>query len=141
MLRCCPCRLRCRRRAVAALAQPNPRPQTAKHAKLAAGKRMTGEQAQGFISSGLFRFSRHPNFWWAHVGSCGRQPGEGDAAGQGSTAVVACIGRSLHALLANPRLPPALSICLPPVPLPPATLQGGAVPVVVDVPVWSGRLW
>ena len=37
--------------------------QNAKHAKLAAGKRLTGEQAKGFITSGLFRYSRHPNFW------------------------------------------------------------------------------
>lgn len=37
--------------------------QTAKHAKLAAKARLTEEEAQGFISTGLFRYSRHPNFW------------------------------------------------------------------------------
>ena len=37
--------------------------QTAKHAKLAAGKRLTAEQARGFLTAGLFRYSRHPNFW------------------------------------------------------------------------------
>lgn len=47
----------------AELADPRSPPQTAKHAKLAARKRMTAEQAQGFLSSGLFRYSRHPNFW------------------------------------------------------------------------------
>ena len=37
--------------------------QTAKHAKLDAGKRLTAEQARGFLTAGLFRYSRHPNFW------------------------------------------------------------------------------
>jgi steroid 5-alpha reductase family enzyme len=37
--------------------------QNAKHAKLAAGKRLTGVFAAGFNTSGLFRYSRHPNFW------------------------------------------------------------------------------
>ena len=47
--------------------------QSAKHAKLAARKRLTAEQAQGFLSSGLFRFSRHPNFWQvvARGSACG----------------------------------------------------------------------
>jgi steroid 5-alpha reductase family enzyme len=37
--------------------------QSAKHAKIAARKRLTAEQARGFLTSGLFRYSRHPNFW------------------------------------------------------------------------------
>lgn len=37
--------------------------QSAKHAKLAARKRLTAEQAAGFIQTGLWRYSRHPNFW------------------------------------------------------------------------------
>ncbi|GAB4822783.1 hypothetical protein N2152v2_009829 [Parachlorella kessleri] len=45
--------------------------QTAKHAKIRAGKRLTGEYAKGFLTTGLFRYSRHPNFfaeqalWWS----------------------------------------------------------------------------
>ncbi|EFN59474.1 hypothetical protein CHLNCDRAFT_10018, partial [Chlorella variabilis] len=37
--------------------------QSTKHAKLAAGKRLTAEESKGFLTSGLFRLSRHPNFW------------------------------------------------------------------------------
>jgi steroid 5-alpha reductase family enzyme len=45
--------------------------QTAKHAAIKAGKRLTGPFAKGFIDTGLFRYSRHPNFfaeqcfWWS----------------------------------------------------------------------------
>lgn len=45
--------------------------QEAKHAKLRAGKRLTGAQAKGFLTTGLWRYSRHPNFfaeqslWWS----------------------------------------------------------------------------
>lgn len=50
---------------------PSPPEQSAKHAKLAARKRLTAEQAAGFIQTGLWRYSRHPNFfseqclWWS----------------------------------------------------------------------------
>ena len=37
--------------------------QTAKHAKMKAGKRLTGEYAKGFLTTGLFKYSRHPNFF------------------------------------------------------------------------------
>lgn len=45
--------------------------QTAKHARINAGKRLTGPYAKGFITSGLWKYSRHPNFfaeqafWWS----------------------------------------------------------------------------
>lgn len=45
--------------------------QTRKYALKALGKKLTGEYADGFLQSGLFRYSRHPNFfcelsiWWA----------------------------------------------------------------------------
>ena len=45
--------------------------QTAKHAAIKAGKRLTGPFAKGFIDTGLFKYSRHPNFfaeqcfWWS----------------------------------------------------------------------------
>lgn len=45
--------------------------QTAKYAAIKSGKRLTGPFAKGFIHSGLFRYSRHPNFfaeqcfWWS----------------------------------------------------------------------------
>jgi len=45
--------------------------QTAKYAAINSGKRLAGPFAKGFIDSGLFRYSRHPNFfaeqcfWWS----------------------------------------------------------------------------
>lgn len=45
--------------------------QTAKYAAINAGKRLTGPYAKGFIDTGLFKYSRHPNFfaeqcfWWS----------------------------------------------------------------------------
>lgn len=45
--------------------------QTAKYAAIKARRRLTGPFAKGFIDSGLFRYSRHPNFfaeqcfWWS----------------------------------------------------------------------------
>ena len=45
--------------------------QSRKHALIAAGRPLSGEFADGFCQTGLFRFSRHPNFfaefgqWWA----------------------------------------------------------------------------
>jgi steroid 5-alpha reductase family enzyme len=45
--------------------------QTAKYAAINAGKRLTGPFAKGFIDTGLFKYSRHPNFfaeqcfWWS----------------------------------------------------------------------------
>ena len=42
----------------------------AKRAAIASGKRMTGPVARGFLEDGLFKYSRHPNFfaeqafWW-----------------------------------------------------------------------------
>ena len=54
-------------RPASALLSPPPllphRAQSEKHARLGAGQRLTGEYAPGFITSGLFRYSRHPNFW------------------------------------------------------------------------------
>ncbi|KFM27747.1 Uncharacterized protein F751_2738 [Auxenochlorella protothecoides] len=46
--------------------------QVAKHAKAAAGKRLTGDYGRGFLTSGLFAYSRHPNFFaeqafWASI--------------------------------------------------------------------------
>jgi steroid 5-alpha reductase family enzyme len=44
--------------------------QSKKYEKINAGKRLTGEYAKGFIDTGLWRYSRHPNFlaeqcfWW-----------------------------------------------------------------------------
>lgn len=44
--------------------------QTAKQATVASRKRLTGDLAKGFIDTGLFKYSRHPNFfaeqafWW-----------------------------------------------------------------------------
>lgn len=37
--------------------------QTAKHKKKAEGKRLTGDYHKGFLTQGLFRYSRHPNFF------------------------------------------------------------------------------
>lgn len=42
---------------------PAPSVQTAKYAKRAAGERLTGDYSKGFLTTGLFRYSRHPNFF------------------------------------------------------------------------------
>eukprot|EP00742_Colponemidia_sp_Colp-10_P008965 GILJ01009740.1.p1 GENE.GILJ01009740.1~~GILJ01009740.1.p1 ORF type:complete len:348 (+),score=43.26 GILJ01009740.1:44-1045(+) len=45
--------------------------QNAKYAKINAKAKLTGDYARGFLTSGLFRYSRHPNFfcemslWWS----------------------------------------------------------------------------
>lgn len=45
--------------------------QALKHAKRKSGEAMTGDEKRGFLTHGLFRFSRHPNFfseqcmWWS----------------------------------------------------------------------------
>jgi steroid 5-alpha reductase family enzyme len=36
--------------------------QSAKHAMIRAGQPLTGDYARGFLSSGLWRYSRHPNY-------------------------------------------------------------------------------
>lgn len=37
--------------------------QEAKRSKAASGKRLTGDYNRGFLTSGLFAYSRHPNFF------------------------------------------------------------------------------
>lgn len=60
--------------------------QVAKHAKAAAGKRLTGDYGRGFLTSGLFAYSRHPNFF----------------AGESSDGQAAAFCTSRHVLLSAP---------------------------------------
>lgn len=41
--------------------------QNAKYAKINAGEALHGDYARGFLTSGLFRYSRHPNFFSEQV--------------------------------------------------------------------------